>query len=159
MTSHSKGPRALAVPLAAAVLLATASCAARPPGDAGLPAGSVAATSASMRVTADLYSGRPNPTWILSADEATRLAAVVRSASPERSTAAADGRLGFREFTVESLPADLPYRRLSVAVGRVEGTTAEGREVVLAGCEGLFPLLRTSAQANLGEAASGIPQG
>lgn len=112
-----------------------------------------------VRVTADMYSGRPNPTWNLAPDEVAQLNTILSKCVPNATTPAPVGGLGFRQFTVEPLPPGLEYKKLSVSVGLVSGTTPGGQVVSIGNCDDLFSLLRLSAQSNLGAVASSIPKG
>lgn len=54
---------------------------------------------AAMQVELDIFSGRPNPVWELTAAERAKLKSMVRGASPSQSTIDVPG-LGYRGFVV-----------------------------------------------------------
>jgi hypothetical protein len=64
-----------------------------------------------LQVTVDIFSGRPNPTWIV-ADE-TEARAILKDLVKERGlltdAAAAEGMLGFRGLSVQSLSDELAH--------------------------------------------------
>ena len=80
-----------------------------------------------MRIVVDIFSGRPNPSWLLGEDEAARVVAVVRRhARTSRPSKRPDG-LGYRGFAVSLEAGELdPWRELIVY-----------RDVVLARGEGV----------------------
>ena len=53
-------------------------------------------------VELDAFSGRPNPRWQLSADEARDLSARLLRLQPARRAKLADGGLGYRGFYIEN---------------------------------------------------------
>lgn len=55
-----------------------------------------------MEVTLDVFSGRPNPSWTLSPEEAEELAGKLEDLPPSDRSAAADD-LGYRGFVVTGL--------------------------------------------------------
>ena len=83
-----------------------------------------------MRIVVDIFSGRPNPSWLLGEDEAARVVAVVRRhARTSRPSKRPDG-LGYRGFAVSLEAGELdPWRELIVyhdtvqARGESGGTT------------------------------------
>jgi hypothetical protein len=79
-----------------------------------------------MQVVLDVYSGRPNPSWEITAEESEQLLATLRQL-PERTTG--------------DLPASLGYRGVVLQGGAVralgfERITARGRAVLAEGAQG-----------------------
>ncbi|MDZ4719869.1 MAG: hypothetical protein SH847_15575 [Roseiflexaceae bacterium] len=64
-----------------------------------------------LRVTADVFSGRSNPAWIITDEREAQatLRAISRDSNATTDTAQAEGGLGFRGLLVESLTDDLTY--------------------------------------------------
>jgi hypothetical protein len=78
-----------------------------------------------MRVTADLFSGRPNPVWELDPGQAAALAARLRAlpveSEGEDTEGDEDGGLGYRGLAVSAGSGKEPggWEELRVAGGRV----------------------------------------
>jgi hypothetical protein len=72
-----------------------------------------------MRVDLDVYSGRPNPTWETTAEEADQLAQALRQL-PEREGPEFPGSLGYRGVVLQG-PAvrALGYERITALSSRV----------------------------------------
>jgi hypothetical protein len=81
----------------------------------------------SMTVELDVYSGRPNPTWSLSAAEAEQIAGLLKDL-PRTAAGAAEG-LGYRGFVLRmSDPAGATSKSVRVSTGVVtiqQGDRAE----------------------------------
>jgi hypothetical protein len=60
-----------------------------------------------MRVEVDLFSGRPNPAWVLEADEAREIAAVLAALAPAAEAPAAHEGLGYRGVVLTGIESDL----------------------------------------------------
>ena len=119
----------LAFAVLALALLVVAGCASsvpssvRPsPDPSGNPSDSATATSSAgapseVRVTLGIYSGRVDPSWLLSADEAATLDAMIASL-PEQFGIPPEGGLGYHGFTIE-LPGQtlIAYRGTIAAPG------------------------------------------
>lgn len=81
-------------------------------------------TQSTMRMTAelDIFSGRPNPTWTLTTDESTRMAALLTNLPPAN-PAPADPGLGYRGVVLQNpeptpeLPARIRVYRGVVLLG------------------------------------------
>ena len=77
----------------------------------------------STQVELDVFSGRPNPSWVLTATEAdgleSRLAQLPRSSAPVPA-----GRLGYRGFIVHDGDA-----RIAIGGGLIVVSRGEAREV------------------------------
>lgn len=109
------------------------------------------AHSTPVQVVADMFSGRPDPSWTLTHDETTRLIGCLSGgeiagppATPPR------GGLGFRRFRVSGLAAPLSYSTASVTAAAVIAEPDSGPRVVT-GCAGAYDLLRDSAKAHLSD--------
>ena len=94
-----------------------------------------------LRVTADIFSGRPDPSWIVTDEVEAR--SILRDLQKDgqllTDTTSADGGLGFRGLRVEGLTddlgADLEMRDslyVPVGTGRGDGRTSELAERLLA---------------------------
>ena len=88
-------------------------------------------------VELDVFSGRPNPTWELSAEEGTALARLMADL-PSGVAPPSEGRLGYRGFVLFN-PAGEPGfpARVRVGGGVVVVEQEDGREVYLADVHGL----------------------
>ncbi len=95
------------------------------------PRSSIAASPGSdgpaaiVRVTLDLYSGRPDPTWVLTDAEATRLEGAL-AALPGATGAPPVGGLGYHGFTIERTAGTL------IAYGGTVAPPGEGPRAFLA---------------------------
>jgi hypothetical protein len=66
-------------------------------------------SAATFRVTIDMFSGRPNPSWEIAGDEASQLVAKLRdlrAPRPELAAKAAPPGLGYRGIVVGRLSGD-----------------------------------------------------
>jgi hypothetical protein len=112
--------------------------------------GSEGGAASDVSVEVDAFSGVPNPTFDLSAADASTLAGLVGSLAAARDTAAADPGLGFRGFVVTGLDLSAlgSYDTL-----RVQGTTvvastgsdAASAAVFTDSGNAMYALLRTAA--------------
>lgn len=90
-------------------------------------------------VTLLLFSGRPDPTWELTADEAAALGPALQAAVP----ASESSILGYRGFLVQSSDPGLPpklFVRHSPGLERLLLRTGEGRlpsEIIRAAAEAI----------------------
>ena len=87
-----------------------------------------AAEGDGVQVTVLLYSGRPNPTFTLTAEQADRVRQLVDAAQPDpgfRGGSVLPSILGYNGLLVEGLPAPL-----AVYGGRIEVQDREGKRVV-----------------------------
>gem|GEM_PF-1636748 len=72
-----------------------------------------------MKVELDAFSGRPNPTWILSSSESTELLILLRSL-PKKDEPFEEGGLGYRGFVLsgfeetENLPSQIRVYRKTI---------------------------------------------
>jgi hypothetical protein len=112
-------------------------------------------------VTADIYSGRENPSWRLSGTEGASVLNCLSKASVRESPSpSSDSGLGFRAFVVSNLPTSIDYREMKVSPSMVEATKREGSTVLFGDCSELYALLRKSAEGHVGPVeASTIPKG
>jgi hypothetical protein len=62
-----------------------------------------------LRITADIFSGRPAPEWIITDEEEARtmLKEIAKNPSIVAEAASADAGLGFRGFTIKPLSDEL----------------------------------------------------
>ena len=86
-----------------------------------------AAEGDGIRVTVLLYSGRPNPTFNLTAEQADRVRQLVGAAQPDPNFRGSvlPSILGYNGLLVEGLPEPL-----AVSGGRIEVEGREGKRVV-----------------------------
>jgi hypothetical protein len=109
---------------------------------------------ATMHVELDIFSGRPNPAWNLTAAQATELFQLIASLPlDERDHPAAPG-LGYRGFDITEQAT--PPRQISVFMGRVETIGDQGVEVRYDAARALERWLLGSAVPPLPEAVSQI---
>jgi hypothetical protein len=139
----------------ALVILVVAGCASpvapsgRPsPAPSGKPSDSASAapnggTGAEVRVTVGIYSGRVDPAWLLSADQATTLEAIIASL-PEQVGIPPEGGLGYHGFTIE-----LPGRTLVADRGRIAGPGTGARPLRFDGLRLVERFLLESGRAHL----------
>ncbi|MEP7332669.1 MAG: hypothetical protein ABI692_11305 [Terracoccus sp.] len=127
---------------------------------AGSPPGPSAAAGSAVTVVADMFSGKPNPSWKLSQTEADRLTACLRAGTVADTPAEdRDGDLGFRTFAVAGLPDALTYTAATIAPDSVTANTADGMRAVT-GCADGYSVLRASAESHLSAAEfQAIPKG
>ena len=82
-----------------------------------------------MRIILDVFSGRPNPSWELSDEEATVIAALLKDL-PSAAPPPSESRLGFRGFAID-IPHGEAGARTHVRVGSgivaVEGEGGQER--------------------------------
>ncbi len=82
-----------------------------------------------MRAELDVYSGRPNPTWEISTQDANRLLTALRQL-PERDTATAPASLGYRGIVLTGGAVQaLGYDRLRAFGGVVVAEGPLGRKI------------------------------
>lgn len=113
-----------------------------------------------MLVTVDPLSGRENPSWQLNSSVAADALACLKQGTASATPDPADPAvLGFRGFTLTSLPPDAPFSDVQVRPESVSGTDATGAHVLITGCEKLFPLLRGDSSHHLSATElSAIPE-
>jgi len=99
-----------------------------------------------MTVELDVYSGRPNPTWTLSADEAEQIARLLQDL-PRAQSAAAEG-LGYRGFVLVTSGRDDSLPRSIRVNGGIVTVRQEGRVEHFADARGLEERLLEQARAN-----------
>ncbi len=135
----------------AALTASVSGCGAGPSGDAGTTV---------VQVTAEMFSGRPDPSWTLTDDESTRLVRCLAGGTTGGPPAGwPPDNLGFRRFRVDGLPDSLPYRSVGVTAAAVVAEPGDGPHLV-AGCPDAYELLRDSARAHLSDSDfRGIPAG
>jgi hypothetical protein len=98
-----------------------------------------------VQVTVLLYSGRPNPTFTLTAEQADRVRELVAAGQPDpefRGGSVLPSILGYNGLLVEGLPAPL-----AIYGGRVEIQDREGKRVVSDGGALESFLLQAAAQS------------
>jgi hypothetical protein len=110
-------PGARAASLAACLLLPPAAACAPPPAPAGVE----------MRVEADVFSGQPNPAWILAPDEARAVAGLLGELRPSTVRAETFDGLGYRGMLLTGAASHLGgCDELRAYRGRVVGECPDG---------------------------------
>lgn len=137
-----------ALSIAASVAAACVGCAAE--------ASSAAANAGPARVTVSMFSGRADPTFLLTPEQSAQLGACVGDAAAGAGGAGgAPEGLGFRYFVVEGVSAQTLYVG---ADGVWRGSAAESATPILTTAD-CFGILRGAAASALSaDVAAGIPQ-
>jgi hypothetical protein len=86
-------------------------------------------TAGRVEVEADLYSGRPNPTWTLSADEAGRLEGLLGRLAPAAGGGYPD-RLGYRGLRLTLARPGAAVATAEIADGRLHYGDRAGTRVL-----------------------------
>lgn len=116
----------------------------------GCTAAESSATGDGPVVEADLYSGRPNPTWNLDGPGADAVAACLRTAATTSARVAppTDG-LGFRGLVVRGITVEGDANGSVRALPGVTTLTAGGESFTVPTCASLYLALRESAHGHL----------
>jgi hypothetical protein len=134
----------------AALLVACGDGSVATPGSTPTSGSSRPATGENVAVEADMLSGRPNPTWNLSAADSDAVASCLRSAQAATDAPIAEPGLGFRRFILTQLPSSAGFSSVDVyPTGVVAHLTSGSRRLSGASCGSLFALLRHSAESQL----------
>ena len=108
-------------------------------------------------VEADLYSGRPNPTWNLDGPGADAVAECLRTAATTSARVAppTDG-LGFRGLVVRGITVEGDVNGSVRSLPGATTLTAAGESFTVLTCASLYPALRESAGVHLTDDESGL---
>lgn len=98
-------------------------------------------------VTADLFSGRPNPAWMLSTDSTRQLEELLAALATADNEPPAFDQLGFRRFSV----LDIRYNGVPSAVSVTPGIVVlDGARTVLSDPDdSVYTFLRSEAEKEL----------
>jgi hypothetical protein len=110
-----------------------------------------------MRVEADLFSGRPNPSWVASPDEAERIAARLAELRAADAPAAMPDGLGYRGMRLSGVASHLHgCDELHLALGSIVAECPDGARGFHDPGRSLERLLVAMAAAHLAPELHGV---